>query len=158
MVAPLRRHSWRKISHLVSSQMWTWKIVVITMLGNTEISRILTSMSPWTSPQRLKVWTKWISHLQSQKENWKDHEKGWLPIWLSRTKKCQRDAKRKGMPSEMIVRKNFHRIIGSLKHYLFIVKRVEILNMSLLTVTFIHQDSLRSEWWELMPSTQTITL
>ena len=34
------------------------KIVVVTMLGNTEISRIVISTPPWTSRQSLAVWTR----------------------------------------------------------------------------------------------------
>ena len=53
---------------------------------NTKRSEVVTSKSPWTSHQSLTVWTIWISHLQSQKENWKDQERGWLPLWVSRPK------------------------------------------------------------------------
>ena len=62
MVAPLGRRSGRKSSYL-----WTWKIVVVAMLGNTGILRRVRSTSPWTSLWNLLVWTRWKSHLQIQK-------------------------------------------------------------------------------------------
>ena len=34
------------------------KIVVVTMLGKTEISRLVISTSPWTSCLNLAVWTR----------------------------------------------------------------------------------------------------
>ena len=66
--------------------LWTWKIVVVARLGNKRRSRLVTSMSPWTSHQSFTVWTRWRSHLQIQTENWKYQERGWLPLWVSITK------------------------------------------------------------------------
>ena len=34
------------------------------------------------------------SHLQSQKKNWNDQERGLLPLWLSRSKNGKRNIKR----------------------------------------------------------------
>ena len=49
MVVPLGRLSGRKSSQVskICLIMWTWKIVVSTMLGNTKISRVVTSVSHW---------------------------------------------------------------------------------------------------------------
>ena len=49
------------------------------------------------------------------KENWNDQESGWLPLWVSRPKWGQTNAKRQGMPSEMPVRRTFQRLLRSLK-------------------------------------------
>ena len=62
------------------------KIVVVAMLGKIRRSRVMTSMSRWISHQSLTVWTIWTSHLQSQKQNRKDQERGWLTFWVSRPK------------------------------------------------------------------------
>ena len=88
MVAPLGRRSRRKSSEVrkIFFCLWTWKIVAVTKLGNKRISRAMTSTSPWKSHKSLKVWKRWKQHLQSQKENWKYQERGWLPLWVSRPK------------------------------------------------------------------------
>ena len=56
------------------------------------------------------------------------------------------------MSSELSVRRTFLRLLGSvrnLRHYLMIRRGP---NMSLLTVTFTYQYSLRSVWWDMIPS------
>ena len=158
MVLPLGRRSVSKSTHLVSSQPWTWKFAVVVMLGNTEISRVVTRMSPWTYCRNLTVWTRWESYLQSKKIIWEDQERGWLPLWLSSPKQGQRNTKSQGMPLEMSARRILQILLGSLRNYLIRVMRVGGPNMSLLTVTFTQQDILWSVWWELMPSTLTINL
>ena len=112
------------------------KIVVVTMLGNTYILRVLTSISPWTSRWNLTVWKRWESHLQSQKIIWEDQERSWLPLWVSSPKQGQRNTKSKGMPTEISMRTTFQRLLGSLTSYLTKFMRVGRPNMSLLTVTF----------------------
>ena len=134
------------------------KIVVIVMLGNTERSRVVASMSPWTSLWNLTVWTIWESHLHIQKIIWEGQERGWLPLWVSRPNQGQRNTKSQGMTLEISVRKIFQRLLGSLKIYLMKVMRERGPNMSLLTVTFTYQDSLQSVWWDLMTSTRMFTL
>ena len=62
------------------------------------------------------------------------------------------------MPSEMLVRRIFQRLLGSLKNYFMNVMRRRGPNMSLLPANFTHQDSLWIVWWDLMPSTRTVTL
>ena len=52
--------------------------------------------------------------------------------------------KRQGMPSEMSVRRNFQRLLGSLKNYLMKVMIIRGPDMSVLIVTFTQQDSLQS--------------
>ena len=159
MVAPLRRHSGgessqvRKSSHLVSSQLWTWTIVVVVMLVNTEISRVVTSTSPWTFHWNLEVWKIWESHLWSQRIIWEDQEQCWSPLWVSRPKQCQRSTKRHGIPSEISVRRTFQRLLGSLTSYLIIFMRGGVPSMIILTVNFTYQDILWSVWWYMMPST-----
>ena len=68
MVAPLGRRSGREISHLLSSQLQTWHIMVVAILGNTNRSRVVTSMSPWKYRWNLTVWTRWKLHVQSLKK------------------------------------------------------------------------------------------
>ena len=115
----------------------TWNIVVVAKLGNTMRSRVVTSTSHWTSHQNLTVWTGWKPHLQIQKENWKDQEKGWLPLWFSVPKQSRKNKKRQGMTSEMSARRTFRRllrILRKLRNYLMGRRGP---NMSLLTATFI---------------------
>ena len=54
----------------------------------------MTSTSLLTSHQSLTIWTRLKPHIQSQKDNWKDQERGWLPLWVSRPKygsqKCKK--------------------------------------------------------------------
>ena len=66
------------------SHLRTWKFVVVAMLVNIGISRVVASMSPWTYHWNLTVWKRLKSHLHSQKKNWKDHERSWLPLCFSR--------------------------------------------------------------------------
>ena len=49
MVAPLGRRSGRKFSQVsnICLSLWTWKTVFVAKLGNTRISRVATSVSPW---------------------------------------------------------------------------------------------------------------
>ena len=138
-VAPLGRRSGRKSSQVrnICSWLWTWKNVFVAMLGNTRRSRVMTSISPCTSHQSFTVWTRWKSHVQSQKENWKDQERGWLPLWVLRPKQSHKNTKSEGMPSEMSVRRNFLKLLGSLRNlrdYFMIIRGP---NMSLLKATFI---------------------
>ena len=76
MVAPLRTHFGRRTSY-----QWTWKFVVVVMLGNTGRSRMVRSKSPWTSLWFLLIWTIWKSHLHNQtiicedQEGYQDHYK-----------------------------------------------------------------------------------
>ena len=99
MVDPLGRCSGRKLSqvskssHLVSSQLIRWKIAVVVILGDTERSRVVTNMSPWISRWNLTVWTRWESHVQSQKIIREYQERGLLPLWVSRLKQGQRRKK-----------------------------------------------------------------
>ena len=79
MVSSLERRSGRKSSQVqkICFSLWTWIIVVVAKLGNTRRSRVVTRSSPWISQQSLTVWTRWKPHLQSQKKNWEDQERGW---------------------------------------------------------------------------------
>ena len=158
MVDPLGRPYGRQFSHLVSSQLWTRKKLAIVMLGNIERSTTVTSMSPWTSRWNLTVWTKWKSHIHIKNIVWEDQERGWLPLWVSRPKQGQRNTKTQDMTLEMSVRRIFQRLLGSLKFFFMEVMRGRGPNMSLMTVTFTSQDSLRSVWWDLMTSTCMFTL
>ena len=60
--------------------------------------------------------------------------------------------KRQSMPSEMSVRRAFLRLLRSLINLRNYLMRRRDPNMSLLTPTFIHQDSLKSVWWDLITS------
>ena len=115
----------------------TWKIVVVAKLVNTRISRVVTSTSPWTSHQSLTVSTIWKPHIQSQNKYWKDQERGWLSFWISRPKQGRKNTKRQGMPSEMLVRRNFQRLLRSLRKFRNYLMRRRGPNMSLMTATFI---------------------
>ena len=110
---------------------------VIAMLGNTRRSGVVTSTSPWTSHQRLTVWTGWKQHLQSQKKNWKYQERGWLPLWVSIPKQGRKRKKSQGMPSEMSVRRTFIRLLGSLRNLRIYLMRRRGPNIILLRTTFI---------------------
>ena len=133
-------------SHLVSSQLWTWKIVTISMLGDTDRSRVVTSMSPWTYRWNFTVWKRWKSHIQSQNKYWGAQEMGWLPLRVSSPKQGHINTKLQGMPLEISVKRTFQILLGSLKNYLMKVMRRRFPNMSILTDTFIYQYSLRSVW------------
>ena len=85
------------------------------MLGNTERSRVVASMSPWKSCWNLTVWTIWESHLQSQKLCWEYQERGLLPLLVSISKQVQRNTKRQGMSWKRSVIRKFQRLLGSLK-------------------------------------------
>ena len=154
MVAPLGRRSGRKRSQVrkICSWMWTWKIVVVAMLGNTRRSEVVTSKSPWRNKRRSGVvtsispWTyhqfftvrtRWKSHLRSQKETCKYQERGWLTLWVSRPKQSFKNTKRQGMPSEMSARRTFLRLLGSLRKLRNYLMRQRGPNLSLLRVTFI---------------------
>ena len=154
MVDPLGRRSGRKISQVrkICFCLWTWKIVVVAMLVNTRRSGVVTSMSPWrntrrsrvatsTSPwtyhQSLAVWKRLKSYLQSQKENWKYQERGWLPLWVSRPNQGRKNKKRQGMPTEMSARRTFLRLLGSLRNFRSYLMRRRGPNMSLLRAIFV---------------------
>ena len=77
------------------------------MLVNTRRSGVVTSTSPWTYNQSLTVWTRWKSHLQRQKESYKDQERCWLPLWVSRPKQGLKNTKGQGMPSELSAGRTF---------------------------------------------------
>ena len=164
MVDPLewcsgrKRSQVKKSSHSVSFQLRTWKFVVVAMLVNTDRSRVVTSMSPWTSRWNFTIWLRWKLHLQIQKIIWEYQERVLLSLWVSRPKQVQTNTKRQGMPSEMPVRRTVQRLLGSLKNYLMKFMRGRGPNMSLLTVNFTQHNSLWSIWWELMLSTCTFTL
>ena len=136
MVAPLRRISSGEISHLVSSHVWTWKIVVVAMLRNTEISSIVISTQPLTYSWSLVVWTRLKSHLWIQKIIWKYQEMGWLTLWVSRAIYGERKRKSQGMPSLMSVWSIFQILSRSFKNYLKRVMCWIVPNMNPLTVTF----------------------
>ena len=158
MVASLRRRSGRESSQVKNffNCLLTWKIVVVAMLGNTRRSRVVTSIPSWTSLQSLTVCTIQKSHLQSQKENCKYQEKGWLPLWLSRPKQGRKNTKRQGMPSNISVRRTFLRLLRILRKCRNYLMRRRGPNMSLLIATFIKKYSLRSVWWDLITSMGTI--
>ena len=117
MAAPLGRRSGSKRSQVskICFCLRTWNIMVVEKLGNTRRSRVVTSTSPWTYHQSLTFWKRIKPHLQSQKKNWKDHERGWLPLWVSRPKQDLKNTKSYGMPSEMSVRRTFWRLLRSLR-------------------------------------------
>ena len=66
--------------------------------------------------------------------------------------------KSQGMPLLMSVWRIFQRLSRSLKGFLIRFMCIRGPNMNPLTVTFIYQDKLLSEWWELVPSICTLTL
>ena len=95
--------------------------MVVAKLGNTRRSRAVISKPLWTSNQSLTVWTRQKPHLQSQKENWKHQERGWLTLWVLRPKQGRKSTKRQGRTSEMSVRRTFLgllRIFRKLRNYL----------------------------------------
>ena len=96
MVPQLGRRSGRKSSQerKICSWLWTWKIMVVAMLGNTRRSRVVTSTSPWKSHQSLTVQTRQKSHFHSKKKNCKDQERVWLPFWVSGPNKGLKDTKK----------------------------------------------------------------
>ena len=149
---------WEEICIIDEFSTVNMKNIVIAMLGNTEISRVVTITSPWTSHWNLAVWKRFETHIQSQKIIREYQERYWLTLWVSIPNQVQRSTKRQGMPSKTLVRRIFHRLLGSLTSYLIWVVRGGGQNMSLLTVTFTHEYRLRSVWWELMSSTHTFTL
>ena len=81
------------------------------MFGNTRRSGVVTSTSPWTSHQSLTVWTRWKSHLQIQKQNWKDQERGWLPLWVSRPKQGRKKYKKSKYAIGNVSKKDISKII-----------------------------------------------
>ena len=67
--------------------MQTWTIVFVTMLGNTERSRVVKNMSPWIYIWNLTVWKRLGSHLHIQKIILGISGKGLITsIWVSRPK------------------------------------------------------------------------
>ena len=139
MVAPPGRRSGWNSSQVrkICFCLWTWKIVVVAMLRNTRRSGVVTSTSPWTYNQSFTVWTRWKSHLQSQKKNWKDQERGWLPLWVSRPKKGHKNTERQGIPSKMSVRTKFPILLRSLIKWRNYLMRRRGPNMILLRAIFI---------------------
>ena len=155
MVAPLGRHYGRRISQMrkIWSQLWTWKIVVVKMLGNTEISRVVTSMSPWAYRWNFTVWKKIKSHLQSQKKI------GTVITSLGFSTKVRPHKYKKARYSiRNATKKDLSKIIREFENFLIKVMRGRGLNMRQLKITFTYQDQLWSVWWELMPSNLTFTL
>ena len=70
------------------------------------------------------------------KDNLGRSGKGLITSLGIKAKARQKQKKRQGMPSEMSVRRNFQRLLGSLKNYLMKVMRGRGPYMSLLTHTF----------------------
>ena len=85
------------------------------MLGNTGRSIMVISTPPWTYLWNLVVWTRQKSNLHNQKIIWEDHERGWLPLWVSRPLEGQRKPKRQGFPLLMSVLRIFLRILRKLR-------------------------------------------
>ena len=136
-VDPLGSLSGMKIPHLASSHLWTRKIVFVAMLGNTGKSRMVRSTPPWTFIWNLVVWTRWKSHLQSQKNIREDQERDWLPLWVSITLELQRKTKNQGMPLPMSVWRIFRILSRNLKICLMRYMCGRGPNMNQATVSFI---------------------
>ena len=109
MVAPLRRRSGRKSSHL-----WTWKIVVVPMLGNTGRSGTVGSIPPWKSLWYLMVCTRWKSHIHSQNIITEYQEKG-LITSLGLKTIGRRKKTRQGIPLILSVQRIFKELSRNLK-------------------------------------------
>ena len=60
------------------------------------------------------------------------------------------------MTSEISVRRTFLRLLRSLRYLRNYLMRIRGPHMSLLSATFIHQDRLRSLWWDMITSIGTI--
>ena len=86
---------------------------------------------------KLVVWRRLKSHLQSQQIIWEDQERGWLPLWVSRTFEGQRKTKIQGMTLIITVWSIFQRLSWSFTSCLIRVMCKRGPNMNQLTFNFI---------------------
>ena len=143
MVAKLGRRSGRKSSQVrnICFSLWTWKIVVVTRLGNTRRSRV---------QKFLKVWTRWKPYIQSQKENWGYQERGLVTALDLKTKVRSKNIKRQGMPSEMSAWRTFPTLSKSLKNCQCTLCEKDPqtwANFQLLSSSWVYRRVYVEIWW-----------
>ena len=132
MVAPLGRRSGRESSQVrkICFYLWTWKGVIVEMLGNTRRSGVVTSTSPWrnkrisgavTSTPPCKSHQNWQSgqdenHIFRVKRKIGNIRKGvGYRSGFQDQSKVQKSTKSQGMPSKISARRTFLELLGFLR-------------------------------------------